>query len=92
MGICKRLCRSVLENVKLRKPDDFVIATGKSYTIKHFLDLSLKKFDFKYNDWKGFGYEMYRPSIRKNNYKDNKNTRPTEVHYLHVTIKKLKLN
>jgi GDPmannose 4,6-dehydratase len=37
-----------------RKPEDFVLATGKQYSIKQFVNLSAKKLKIKIN-WKGKG-------------------------------------
>ena len=39
-----------------KKPDDFVISTGKQYTIKQFLNLVAKKLNIKIK-WKGAGIE-----------------------------------
>mgnify|MGYP001383199500 CR=1 FL=1 len=41
----------ILQN---NKPDDFVICTGKQYTIKNFLNLTAKKLNMKLK-WKGIG-------------------------------------
>ena len=35
-----------------KKPDDFVISTGKQYTVKHFVNLVLNELKIKYY-WKG---------------------------------------
>jgi len=40
--------------LQLRKPDDFVIATGRQYTVKHFINLVCKKIKIKIR-WKGKG-------------------------------------
>ena len=37
-----------------KKPDDFVIATGKSYTVKHFISRVCKKLELKLS-WTGKG-------------------------------------
>ena len=37
-----------------KNPDDYVIATGKTHSVKEFIDLSLKYLNFKYK-WKGKG-------------------------------------
>ena len=37
-----------------KKPDDFVIATGKQYSIKSFINLVVKHLNIKIN-WKGSG-------------------------------------
>ena len=36
------------------KPDDYVIATGKQYTVKQFINLVLSELDIKFY-WKGKG-------------------------------------
>ena len=41
-------------NAKTKKPQDFVIATGKQYTVKSFIDNVAKKLDMKIF-WKGKG-------------------------------------
>ena len=35
-----------------KKPDDYVIATGKQYSVKNFVNLVLKELDMKFY-WKG---------------------------------------
>ena len=37
-----------------KNPDDYVIATGKTHSVKEFIDLSLKYLNFKYK-WEGKG-------------------------------------
>ena len=37
-----------------KKPEDFVIATGKQYTVKQFINLVLNQLKIKYS-WKGNG-------------------------------------
>ena len=63
-----------------RKPDDFVIATGRQYTVKKFINLVCKKLKIKII-WKGKG-------IKERAYDENGNViikidknyfRPTEV-------------
>ena len=39
-----------------KKPDDYVIATGKQYTVKQFINLVLKELDLKFS-WKGKGID-----------------------------------
>ncbi len=39
-----------------RKPDDYVIATGKQYSVKQFINLALKELKIKYF-WKGKGID-----------------------------------
>ena len=43
-----------MENITTKKPDDYVIATGKQYSIKQFINISSKKIGLKIL-WKGKG-------------------------------------
>ena len=43
-----------MENVTKKNPDDYVISTGKQYSVKDFINLSLKELNIKYY-WKGKG-------------------------------------
>ena len=43
-----------MENVTKKVPDDYVIATGKQFSVKEFINLSLKALNIKYR-WKGKG-------------------------------------
>ena len=91
-GYAKDYVEAFWKMLQLKNPDDFVIATGKSYTIKHFLDLSLKKLNFRYK-WQGKGMSM--KCIDLNSKKiiikiNKKYFRPTEVHYLHGDYKNAK--
>ncbi len=66
--------------LQLRRPDDFVIATGKQYTVKHFINLVCQKLKIKII-WKGKGlnesaYNEKGDAIIKI---DKKYFRPTEV-------------
>ena len=36
-----------MENVATKKPDDFVIATGKQYSVKQFINLVCKELNIK---------------------------------------------
>jgi GDPmannose 4,6-dehydratase len=40
--------------LQANKPDDFVLATGKTYTVRHFIDLAFAQVGIKL-DWKGKG-------------------------------------
>ena len=42
--------------LQMKKPDDYVIATGKQYTVKQFINLVLKELDLKFS-WKGKGID-----------------------------------
>jgi len=63
-----------------KQPDDFVIATGKQYSIKHFLNIVLKKLDIEVK-WKGKGINE-KALDKKNNIIiecSKKYFRPSEV-------------
>ena len=71
-----------------KTPDDYVIATGKQYSVRDFINLAAKKLDI-YLDWHGSGtnekafwsnskYELKDPIIQV----DKKYYRPTEVNSL----------
>ena len=47
-----------------RKPDDYVISTGKQYTVKNFIYLVAKKLDMKIS-WVGKGLSENVFGIRK---------------------------
>ena len=51
LGPCRRLRYSDVENVTKKVPDDYVIATGKQFSVKEFINLSLKALNIKYR-WK----------------------------------------
>ena len=53
-GICKGICNYNVENVATKKPDDYVIATGKQYSVKQFIEESFKYFGIKIL-WQGEG-------------------------------------
>lgn len=40
--------------LQAKKPDDFVLATGKTYTVRHFIDLAFAEVGIKL-EWKGKG-------------------------------------
>ncbi len=65
-----------------KKPDDFVIATGKSYSIRHLVETAAEALDMELT-WKGKGlkekaYWRGRPILTI----DKEFYRPAEVHYL----------
>jgi GDPmannose 4,6-dehydratase len=43
-----------VEDVTKKKPSDYVISTGKQYSVKKFVELSLNELKIKYR-WKGQG-------------------------------------
>ena len=73
-----------MENVTTKKPDDYVIGTGKTFTIKDFVNRAAKKLNFKIK-WVGKGIKEKAINI------ENKQIiiecrkryfRPLEVDYL----------
>ncbi len=53
-GHAKDYCLAMWKILQHKKPDDFIIATGKQYSIKHFVNLVAKKLKMKLK-WKGKG-------------------------------------
>ena len=48
-----------MENASTKKPDDYVIATGKQYSIKQFINLTAKQLKMKIF-WRGKGIKRKR--------------------------------
>ena len=53
-GHAKDYVEAMWKMLQNKKPDDFVICTGKQYSIKNFIDLVAKKLNIKIH-WKGKG-------------------------------------
>tara|TARA_Y100000741_G_C18238673_1_gene552732 strand:+ start:732 stop:1778 length:1047 start_codon:yes stop_codon:yes gene_type:complete len=53
-GHAKDYCYAMWKMLQQKKPGDYVIATGKQYSIKQFLDLTAKKLNMKII-WRGKG-------------------------------------
>ena len=53
-GHAKDYVEAMWKMLQNKKPQDYVISTGKQYSVKDFINLSLKKLDIKYL-WKGKG-------------------------------------
>lgn len=65
-------------------PDDFVIATGKMYTVRHFVELAFKEVGIEI-EWQGTGINEKGIDIANGNILvevDSKYFRPTEVEQL----------
>ena len=45
-----------------RKPDDFVIATGETHTVREFCEQAFGLLDLDYRDWVGVDPAYYRPT------------------------------
>jgi GDPmannose 4,6-dehydratase len=75
-----------------KKPDDFVIATGETYSVKQFIDTASKFLNFKIV-WKGKGLKEQGYIVHKSKKEliikiDKKYFRPNEVDYLKGDAKK----
>jgi GDPmannose 4,6-dehydratase len=60
-GHAKEFVQAQWKILQQKKPDDFVIATGKNYTVKDLVNLVLKKLNIKYSwkkDKKGYEYAL----------------------------------
>lgn len=78
--------------MQFKKAEDFVLATGKSFTVKYFVNLVFKKLGFKIK-WKGKGLKEYAfdRKTKKILVKVSKEYyRPLEVNYLMGDYKKSK--
>ena len=67
-----------------KKPDDFVISTGKQYSIKQFVNKVAKKLNFKLK-WKGKGLKEKAIDLKNNQIIiecDKKYFRPLDVENL----------
>ena len=53
-GHAKDYCYAMWKMLQQKKPDDYVIATGKQYSIKDFINITAKKINLKIY-WKGKG-------------------------------------
>ena len=56
-GHAKEYVLAMWKILQNKKPDDFVIATGKQYSVKEFLNLSLKELGIKHK-WTGKGINL----------------------------------
>ena len=75
-----------------KKPDDFVIATGKQYSVRDFIDQASKYLDMKIV-WKGKGLNEVGKFNGKNIINvDSRYFRPTEVETLLGDASKAKKN
>ena len=53
-GHANDYCEAMWKMLQQKKPDDYVVATGKQYSIKQFINLTAKKLNMKIT-WKGVG-------------------------------------
>ena len=73
-GHAKDYCLAMWKILQQKKPDDYVIATGKQYSIKNFINLVAKELKMKII-WKGKG-------INEKGYFDNKPIIECDKNYL----------
>ena len=79
-GHAEDYVRAMWKMLQQNKPDDFVICTGKQYTIKQFINMAAKQLKIRIN-WKGKGIKE-KAFDEKNNCIvecNKKYLRPTEV-------------
>ena len=87
-GTCKDYTEMQWRILQQKKPDDYVIATGKAYSVREFINIASKYLKMKVF-WKGHGLDEIG-YIKKNGKKegiikiDKKYFRPNEVDYLIV--------
>ena len=55
-GHARDYCYAMWKILQQKKPDDYVVATGKQYSIKQFINLTAKKLDLKIR-WRGKGFK-----------------------------------
>ena len=53
-GHAKDYVEAMWKMLQRSKPNDYVISTGKQYTVKYFINLVLKELDIKFS-WRGKG-------------------------------------
>ncbi len=80
-GHAKDYVEAMWKMMQIKKPSDYVISTGKQYTVKEFVDLVLNELKIKYY-WKGKGVNS-KCYFKKNNKSfieiDKAYIRPLEV-------------
>lgn len=91
-GAAEDYVRSMWMMLQQKKPDDYVIATGKSFTVKQFVELAFKQIGIRV-EWKNKGLKEI--GLNKQNKKilvkiDKGYYRPTDVHELRGDFSKAK--
>jgi GDPmannose 4,6-dehydratase len=89
-GYAPDYCEAMWKILQQKKPDDYVIATGKTYSVKEFINFTCKYLNINIR-WKGFGTSEC--AINRFNNKiiikiDKDYFRPVEVDYLLGDAKK----
>lgn len=91
-GDAKDYVEAMWKILQFNKPDDFVIATGKSYSVRNFVEIAFLIVGIKIK-WKGKGLNEigYNQKTNKTLIKiDKKYFRPQEVDHLRGNYKKAK--
>ncbi len=91
-GYSKEYVEQMWKMLQLRKPNDFVIATGKSYSIKEFINICTKYLKIQ-TRWVGSGVKLKLVNLenKKVIIKINKKFfRPSEVNHTEGNISKAK--
>ena len=83
-----------MENSSTKKPDDYVISTDNTYSVKEFINLACKILKLKIL-WRGKGYneKAYIDKVSKKNIfisVDKKYFRPLDINYLRGDYSKAK--
>ena len=83
-GHAKDYVEGIWNMMQLKQPDDFLLSTGKSYSVREFVELAFKHIGIKII-WKGSGIKEV--GINKLNKKilvkiDKRYLRPNEIHHL----------
>ena len=89
-GHAKDYVEMMWKMLQLKKPEDFVIATGNAYTVREFINYACKYLSINIK-WKGKGLKEYAINLangKKIIVVDKKYFRPNEVHYLRGDSKK----
>ena len=91
-GYAKEYVEAIWKMLQQKKPDDYVIATGKTHSIKYFIDETAKCLKMK-TKWQGKGLKM--KLLNKKNGKtivriNPRFFRPSEVNFLKGDAKKAK--
>ena len=91
-GYAKEYVVHIWNMMQNKKPKDFIIATGKSYSIKEFINIAVKYMNL---DTKWIGNKFNEKLINRKNKKilikiNKKLFRPAEIRDTHIKFKKMK--
>ena len=83
-GFAGDYVQAMWKMLQYKKPDDYVIATGKTYSVKYLLELVFKILDIKYKIKKQNGRIYYTDSFNRKIVKtfSKKDNRPSDLDYL----------